>query len=119
MGLLHAAINVSDVEQSIAFYRSIFDMNVLREQTDERRQVWLGRKDEPEIQLCSVGPGTGVGSIGVNHIAIGVEDVDKICDALDSAQIEMEPETFPSYGTRAAFIKDPDGYTYELIQELD
>lgn len=119
MGLLHVAINVSDVNASVEFYRTVLGMTQIREETDGVHQIWVGRDEESEIQLREVGSDGPVGPTGAHHFAITVDDLDNVCRSIDASDIEMEPTTFPSHGTRGAFIRDPDGYAIELIQEIE
>ena len=52
------------------------------------------------------------------HIAIGVEDIYKTCDAINAAggNVTREPGPVKGGTTHIAFVKDPDGYMLELIQ---
>ena len=118
MPLLHAAINVSDVEESIAFYREVFGMEPVNEADGDVRQVWIGRDGESDFQLREVGAEEPIGSSGVDHIAIDVEDVDEVAGRVDPDHITREPEDIESMGIRIAFVTDPDGYEIELIQPL-
>lgn len=117
IALLHVAINISNVTESLGFYRDVLGMHIVREETDEVQQIWLGRGEDTEVEL-RVDVDADVGPAGMDHVAIMVDDVDGICDALSNDRIEMAPEDFPTYGTRAAFVRDPDGYTCELIQDV-
>jgi lactoylglutathione lyase len=51
------------------------------------------------------------------HLALGVEDIYKICDDLrrKGAKIVREPGPMKHGGTEIAFVEDPNGYKIELI----
>jgi len=53
------------------------------------------------------------------HIAIGVEDIYKVCDRIRAAggKITREPGPMKHGTTVIAFVEDPDGYKVELIEE--
>lgn len=119
MGLLHAAINVSDLEETKAFYRECFGMEPLEETDDgDVSQVWIGRNGEAALQLRN-GSDEPVGPDGVDHIAIGVDRVEEVLAQFDDDRIVSEPTILESWGIKAAYVTDPDGYVLELIQELD
>lgn len=118
MGLLHVAINVSDLEESIAFYGELFGMEPVEETDGDVRQVWIGRDGEAALQLRDGSDGS-IGPTGVDHIAIAVENVDAKVGRLAPDRIEREPTVLESWGIRTAFVTDPDGYVIELIQELE
>ena len=52
------------------------------------------------------------------HIAIGVDDVAKMCEDVRQAGGRVTREAGPVKGgkTIIAFVEDPDGYKIELIQ---
>ena len=52
------------------------------------------------------------------HLAFGVDDIYATCDALRTvgAQITREPGPMQHGSTVIAFLRDPDGYAIELIQ---
>jgi len=55
---------------------------------------------------------------GWGHIAIGVEDIYNLCDDLENSGLEIirKPGPMKHGTTLIAFIKDPDGYSIELIE---
>ena len=53
------------------------------------------------------------------HIAIGVKDIYNLCLSLEAEGIEItrKPGPMKHGNTIIAFIKDPDGYSIELIEK--
>ena len=51
------------------------------------------------------------------HIALGVDDIYRTCEALraQGAKIVREPGPMKHGGSEIAFIEDPNGYKIELI----
>jgi len=126
MRLLHTMLRVADLEKSITFYTDVLGMTL------------LSRKDYPEgcftLAFLGYGPASentvleltynwntdsyALGD-GYGHIAIGVDDVYGACDRIREAGgvIVREPGPMKHGTTVLAFVKDPDGYLIELLQE--
>ena len=53
------------------------------------------------------------------HVALGVEDIYKVCDQIRAAggTITREPGPMKHGTTVIAFVVDPDGYKGELIED--
>ena len=126
MRILHTMIRVGDLERSLAFYRDMLGMKLLRRQDYADGRFTLAfvgygaERDHTVIELThnwgtpSYEPGTGFG-----HIAIGVEDIYRTCAELRQrgAKVVREPGPMKHGSTVIAFIEDPDGYRIELIQQ--
>ena len=119
MPLLHAAINVSDLDRSLEFYAEVFGMEPVNEAEGEIHQVWIGRGEEADVQLRVVGDDAPVGRSGVDHVAIGVESVDETAGRVADDRITRAPEDLPEMGVRIAFFLDPDDYQIEIIEPLE
>ena len=125
MRLLHTMIRVGDLDRSIQFYTEVLGMHLLR------------RKDYPEgkFTLAFVGYGPELEESvieltynwdtesydlgnGFGHIALGVDDIYEVCEAIRSKGGVVIREPGPmKHGTAViAFVKDPDGYAIELIE---
>ena len=125
MRLLHTMIRVGDLERSIAFYTGILGMKVLRRKDypdGKFTLAFVGYGDESETAVIELTHnwetrkydlGTGYG-----HIAIGVPDAAKACDAVRAKGGKVTREAGPmKHGsTVIAFVEDPDGYKIEFIQ---
>jgi lactoylglutathione lyase len=129
MRFLHTMLRVGDLPRSIAFYREVMGMTLLR--TTERPEqkydlAFLGYGANPEHAEIELTYNYGVSSYEVGtafgHLAIGVADVAATCAAVrDKAAslggaITREPGAVKGGNTIIAFITDPDGYKIELIQ---
>jgi lactoylglutathione lyase len=55
---------------------------------------------------------------GYNHIALTVDDLDRVLGELGEKGIEPEkpPYQVRAGGSRICFVRDPDGYRIELIE---
>jgi lactoylglutathione lyase len=124
--LLHAMIRIRDVDASLRFYREGMGMKLLDRYDFEAYKFSIlflsfDEYDEgPAIELTynwGVEEPYSHGS-GYGHIALGVPDVAGTAKALadHGGTITKEPYQLVSGGPTMAFVKDPDGYSIELIQ---
>lgn len=122
-GVGHVAITVSDLEQSLRFYRDILGFPVVRSFV---QSTWAGggkvtdlsldTRQLGEVQLLKYPEGSEQ-RIGVQHIAMLVDDMDSVCEHLRKNGITfvMEP-TAPTPGKpRAARFYGSDNVLIELI----
>jgi lactoylglutathione lyase len=128
MRILHTMLRVGDLQRSIDFYTSVLGMKLLRKTENPEYKYTLAfvgygtNPDHAELELTynhgvdSYEMGTAYG-----HIAIGVDDAVKACDAVRSAGGNVTREAGPVKGgtTVIAFVTDPDGYKVELIQRKE
>ncbi|KTF17906.1 lactoylglutathione lyase [Pseudoalteromonas sp. H105] len=128
MRLLHTMLRVADLEKSIAFYTGILGMKELRRADNEQYRYTLafvgygGEKDTTVLELTYNWDTDGY-DLGnaYGHIAIEFEDIYQACDAIKAAggNVSREPGPVKGGTTEIAFVKDPDGYSIELIQKKD
>ncbi len=142
MGLHHAAINVSDWDVSLRFYRDALGLQLLgsgdasgdlMERAIGRPGVrlrWamlaLGRQHLELIQYQEPAPGSVSGSAtdaGATHIAIKVRDVDLAYRDLSARGVQFlgEPVRYDEQvpvGGAFAYALDPDGVVLEFIEDI-
>lgn len=123
MKLLHTCLRVKDMNASLDFYINKLKMK-------EMRRIEL---PQGKATLVFVGYDEREGTIeltynhgreepytlgdGFSHLAIAVDDVTKTHDSLGAQGVKSHraPFRLESGGT-IAFIKDPDGYSIELVE---
>ena len=123
---LHTMIRVIDLEKSIEFYTRFFNMKLIRKNDfpgGKFSLAFLGYGNEADntvLELTYNWDQTEVYDKGNawGHIALGVEDIYTLCDDLekDGVLITRKPGPMKHGTTLIAFIKDPDGYSIELIE---
>ena len=123
--ILHTMLRVGDLDKSIKFYTDVMGMQLLR--TNENKEyeytlAFLGYGDESQGAVIELTYNWGTSEYDLGsafgHIAIGVDDIYTTCDAIKSAggNVTREPGPVKGGSTHIAFVKDPDGYMIELIQ---
>lgn len=126
MRLLHTMIRVGDLDKSIAFYRDILGMELLRRKDFPEGKftlAFLGYGNESENTALELTHNweTAVYDLGngYGHIAIGVDDVYAACERIRNAggNVVREPGPMMHGSTVIAFVEDPDGYKIELLSE--
>lgn len=121
VGLTHIALPVSDLEQSIEFYATYADMQVVHRRIDPESGVavaWLTDQTRPFvivlIQTSSVHPVLSP----LAHLGVGCrsrEAMDMRCDKARQAGVLVgEPKDSGYPVGYWAFLRDPDGHTLEL-----
>ncbi|WP_375750673.1 lactoylglutathione lyase [Vibrio sp. HN007] len=123
--VLHTMLRVGNLEKSIEFYTKVMGMKLLR--TNENKQyeytlafVGFGDESEGSVIELTYNWGTSEYDLGnaFGHIALGFDDIYSTCDAIKAAGgiVTREPGPVKGGTTEIAFVKDPDGYMIELIQ---
>ncbi len=115
------AYRVSDLERSLAFYRTVgyTELNTVPFD-DGSSLVWLKLPDEPSVSLELVHrPTDGPVEIGgFEHLAIEVESLSDTIERLTAAGLEPGPPELPGGpdGPKTSWLIDPDGYRIELVE---
>lgn len=121
IGLTHIALPVSNIEQSIQFYATYAQMQVVHRRIDATAGVavaWLTDNTRPFvivlIQTNSVHPILSPFA----HLGVGCknrEAMDVLCDKARQEGILVEEPKDSGYPVGYwAFLRDPDGHTLEL-----
>lgn len=123
--ILHTMLRVGDLDKSIAFYTDVLGMKLLRKNENTQYEytlAFLGYGDESEGSVIELTYNWGTTEYdlgaGYGHIALGFDDIYQTCDAIKAAggNVTREPGPVKGGSTHIAFVKDPDGYMIELIQ---
>ncbi|MGY2572643.1 lactoylglutathione lyase [Vibrio sp. C8] len=123
--VLHTMLRVGDLDKSIEFYTNVMGMKLLRKNENAEYKytlAFVGYGDESQGAVIELTYNWGVEEYdlgkGFGHIAIGVDDIYATCDAIKAVggNVTREPGPVKGGTTHIAFVKDPDGYMIELIQ---
>lgn len=133
----HVFLTVSDIDQSVAFYTTAFDLEVSREIPSLRRTDAEGNTSESAIKLSLLRfPGQAflleIGErpdfkannerTSLAHIGVNVEDV-AVAERrlLDAGAEQIRPITLveaDDIRAKTAFFLGPDGETIELMEMI-
>ena len=139
----HTGITVSDLQRSLAFWRDVlgFELSHTAHQKGEMASEITG-VEGAEIKLAVVKTPGGHKielleflapmeckrnvdlrpcDIGFVHVALIVDDLDAILNAIKSSgwKAAGKPQTLqsgPNAGKRVVYVRDPDGTTIEFMQ---
>ncbi len=123
MELVHTCYRITDPERSIAFYEAL-GLEKRRELPirEEAMNYFLGVPGQPvpELELtynfgvdsCELGTAYG-------HIALTVENMAETLERLTAQGIEPErpPYSIREGGSLLCFVRDPDNYRVEIIEQ--
>jgi lactoylglutathione lyase len=122
MELIHTCYRITDPERSVAFYTALgFEEKERIPIRDEAVNIFMalpGDADRLELTynfgVDSYEIGTGYG-----HIAVTVDDLAKTLESLTEQDIlpEREPYRVQDDGCLICFVRDPDGYRIELVDQ--
>jgi lactoylglutathione lyase len=124
MSLIHTCYRITDIDRSVAFYNALGFEEVGRLPIgDEAVNVFMnipGDGDMPKLEL-TYNNGVHEYELGTayGHIAISTPELDARLDELKGLGIEPEkpPYSVREGGSRLCFVRDPDGYRIELIEQ--
>jgi methylmalonyl-CoA/ethylmalonyl-CoA epimerase len=127
----HVAIAVKDLEESIRFYTGVLGFELKERRKTEGKTtamisavlvagpvtIVLLEGTTPESQVSRFVEHFGA---GVQHIAIGVEDLPQMAEELKAAGMEFDTTVIQSPGLRQIFsTRDPgSGMMFEFIERL-
>jgi lactoylglutathione lyase len=117
-------IRVNNLDESLKFYCDQLGMKLLRKQDypgGEFTLAFIGYGDEKNNTVIELTHNWGTSSYdqgnAFGHLALGVDNIYKVCDDLKAKGVKVVREAGPmKHGSAViAFIEDPNGYKIELI----
>jgi len=120
--LIHTCYRITDIDRSVAFYDALgFEEAGRFQLPDGATNVFMGLPDDVARLELTYNPGVESYDIGTGygHIAVTAGDLDGALQRLAGQGIEPErpPYTVREGGNRLCFVRDPDGYRIELIEQ--
>lgn len=125
--MLNAVYKVKDLNKSIEYYKKHFGLKLHSTQNDKSiSQAFLSYSDELKnfglfiIQDDNITNDFNIGE-GFGHFGIAVKDIYKTCDNIKESGGKVTREAGPVKGgkTNIAFVEDPSGYKWELIERKE
>jgi lactoylglutathione lyase len=124
MKYLHTMVRVTDIEQSLKFYRDALGLEVLSRKDHEAGRytlVFLCAPGDPTAQIeltynWPAADGTAeayTGGRNFGHLAYAVDDIYATCKRLMEHGVTINR---PPRDGRMAFVRSPDQISFELLQ---
>ncbi|XP_075084084.1 putative lactoylglutathione lyase, chloroplastic isoform X2 [Nicotiana tabacum] len=123
--MLHVVYRVGDLDRTIKFYTECLGMKLLRKRDvpEERyTNAFLGYGPEDSHFVIELTYNYGIDKYDIGlafgHFGIAVEDVAKSVELIKAkgGKVTREPGPVKGGNTVIAFIEDPDGYKFELLE---
>ncbi len=124
MRIMHTMLRVTDLDRSVDFYTNILGMREIKRMDNPEYQYTLsfvGYDEFDQGPLIELTYNWGVDKYdhgnAYGHICLEVDDIYRFCDQVKAKGGEVTREPGPIKGgtIQLAFIKDPDGYSIELV----
>ena len=139
----HVGITVTNMEQSLKFYRDILGFKIQREMDESGSYIDnMLALDDVKVKTVKMSANNSDGTliellqffshpnkvenskitrIGTSHFAITVENLDKIYLKLKNAGVKFNapPQLSPDKYAKVTFCFDPDNTLIELVEVLD
>ncbi len=124
MKYLHTMVRVTDIEQSLRFYRDALGLEELSRRDSEPGRFTLlflaapgDRNAQVELTYNWPAPDgsaeTYTGGRNFGHLAYAVDDIYATCKRLQDHGVTINR---PPRDGRMAFVRSPDGISIELLQ---
>lgn len=120
MKYLHTMVRVTDLEQSLHFYRDLLGLKEIRRSENEKGRYTLvflappGQEDAPVELTYNWDPEVYTGGRNFGHLAYEVDDIYDFCDRLQKAGVTINR---PPRDGRMAFVRSPDNISIEILQK--
>ncbi|KAL9440685.1 hypothetical protein AB3S75_019368 [Citrus x aurantiifolia] len=123
--MLHVVYRVGDLDRTIKFYTECLGMKLLRKRDipeEKYTNAFLGYGPEDSHFVIELTYNYGVDKYdigtGFGHFGIAVDDVAKTVELIKAkgGKVTREPGPVKGGNTVIAFIEDPDGYKFELLE---
>lgn len=120
MKYLHTMVRVTDLEQSLHFYRDLLGLKETRRIENEKGRFTLiflappGQEDAPVELTYNWDPEAYTGGRNFGHLAYEVDDIYEFCDRVQKAGVTINR---PPRDGHMAFIRSPDNISIEILQK--
>ena len=140
MILRHVGITVTDVEESLKFYRDLLGFEIVRTMDESGEHIdnfsaltgvqvkTVKLRDESGGMIALLqyyshpkkAENRNITHIGCSHFALTIKNLDFILDEMGKKgyTINSEPQLSPDGKVKLTFCKDPEGTLIELVEEL-
>jgi lactoylglutathione lyase len=113
-------VRISDVDQSLLFYRDLLGLKEVRRIENEKGRYTLiflappGQEETPIELTYNWDSEAYTGGRNFGHLAYEVDDIYAFCDKLQKAGVTINR---PPRDGHMAFIRSPDNISIEILQK--
>jgi lactoylglutathione lyase len=120
MKYLHTMVRVTDLDESLKFYRDLLGLKEIRRHENEKGRYTLvflappGQEDAPIELTFNWDPEVYTGGRNFGHLAYEVDDIYAFCQKLMDAGVTINR---PPRDGNMAFVRSPDNISVEILQK--
>ncbi|HVY20065.1 MAG TPA: VOC family protein [Bauldia sp.] len=120
MRYLHTMVRITDIEQSLRFYRDLLGLKEIRRSENQQGRYTLiflapaGQEETPIELTYNWDPEVYTGGRNFGHLAYEVDDIYAFCEKLQKAGVTINR---PPRDGRMAFVRSPDNISIEILQK--
>ncbi len=120
MKYLHTMVRVTDLDDSLHFYRDLIGLKEVRRMENEKGRYTLvflappGQEDAPIELTYNWDPEVYTGGRNFGHLAYEVDDIYDYCQKLMDAGVTINR---PPRDGHMAFVRSPDKISLEILQK--
>lgn len=120
MKYLHTMVRITDMEQSLRFYRDVLGLKEVRRSENEKGRYTLIFLAPPGQEECPVeltynwDPEVYTGGRNFGHLAYEVDDIYAFCEKAMKMGVTVNR---PPRDGRMAFVRSPDNISVEILQK--
>ncbi|MGF1477245.1 MAG: VOC family protein [Geminicoccaceae bacterium] len=118
----HTMVRVTDLDESLKFYRDLMGLEEIRRIDNDKGRFTLvflappGQHEAPIELTYNWDPETYTGGRNFGHLAYRVDDIYAFCQKLMDAGVTINR---PPRDGHMAFVRSPDDISIEILQEGD
>lgn len=119
MKFMWTTLPVSDLDKSLAFYSELMGLGPVAKMGSPAHQVvMLGENGQTKLELiCEPGKAIPEAPGGLISMGYAPDDLDAFMAKVAEKGIPAIGPISPTPDVRFFFIKDPDGYTVQLVEQ--
>lgn len=120
----HIALSVKDVNQSIAFYKKVFQLKEIKNTASNSKTRWLSFIDGKQLHLIPR-PEAEIKTNKAVHFALNTINIDSFVKHLMALQVEYSDwkdtpnkDYIRKDGIKQVYFQDTDGYWIEVNNDI-
>ncbi|WP_343699582.1 VOC family protein [Caulobacter sp.] len=115
LGIDHAAIKTSRLDESRSFYTEVLGLRDGPRPAFEFGGAWLYAGEHDVVHLVETDQDKAPSRVAsINHFALRVADIDAAAKRLRERVVPFQSETTPGGELRQLYVTDPNGVRVEL-----